>query len=79
MFSSYGGRQQKMLLVGVWANRNWILGNWIKEVKAREPQIFRLRWVPTIFASKRKLEKLAYVPFAEYGSYFFSYITIFEK
>jgi len=78
MFSSNGGRRQKMLLVGVWANRNWILGNWIKEVKARSPQTFRVRWVPTIFAGKRRLEKFAYVPFPTYGSYFFSYITIFE-
>jgi hypothetical protein len=52
MFSSNGGRRQKMLLVGVWANRNWILGNWIKEVKARSPQTFRVSWVPTIFAGK---------------------------
>ncbi len=79
MFSSKVGRDQKMLLVGVWANRNWILGNWIKEVKARSPQQFRVFWVPTIFAGKRKLERFAYIRLPRYGSYFFSYITIFEK
>lgn len=79
MFSSKVGRGQKMLLVGVWANRNWILGNWIKEVRARSPQKFRVFWVPTIFAGKRKLERFAYIRLPRYGSYFFSYITIFEK
>lgn len=79
MFKSGSQKSQKMLLVGVWANRNWILGNWIKEVKSRAPKNFILVWVPTIFANKRWWEKIAYVPFPKYGSYFFSYITIFEK
>jgi glycosyltransferase involved in cell wall biosynthesis len=79
MFSSKAGRSQKMLLVGVWANRNWILGNWINEVRARSPHSFRVFWVPTIFAGKRRLERFAYIPLPKYGSYFFSYITIFEK
>jgi glycosyltransferase involved in cell wall biosynthesis len=79
MFSSKVGRGQKMLLVGVWANRNWILGNWIKEVKARSPKKFRIFWVPTIFAGKHTWEHFAYIRLPRYGSYFFSYITIFEK
>ena len=72
-------KSQKMLVIGVWANRNWILGNWIKEVSSRSDETMNLRWVPTIFANKRWWEKFAYLPFRNYGSYFFSYITIFEK
>ncbi len=68
-----------MLLIGVFANRNWILGNWLKEVKQRAPRIFSVLWVPTIFAGKRWFEK--YIPkyLPKRQAYFFSYLTIFEK
>lgn len=68
-----------MLLIGVLANRNWILGNWLKEVKQRAPKIFSVFWLPTIFAGKRWFEK--YIPrfLPKYEAYFFSYLTIFEK
>jgi len=68
-----------MLLIGVFANRNWILGNWLKEVKQRAPRIFSVLWVPTIFAGKRWFEKYfpKYLPKRQ--AYFFSYLTIFEK
>lgn len=67
-----------MLLVGVWANQNWILGNWIKEVRTRSSENFDIRWVPSIYAQKRKFEKLAHIPLPRRSSYFFSYVTIFE-
>ena len=79
MFKSGSQKSQRMLLIGVWANRDWILGNWIKEVKSRSQENFKLAWVLTIFANKRWWEKFTYFPFPTYGSYFFSYITIFEK
>jgi glycosyltransferase involved in cell wall biosynthesis len=68
-----------MLLIGVFANRNWILGNWLKEVNQRAPRIFSVVWVPTIFAGKRWFEK--YIPkfLPKRQAYFFSYLTIFEK
>ena len=50
-------KSNRMILVGVWANRNWILGNWIKEVQLRHPNNFKLWWVPSIYAGKRKFEK----------------------
>jgi glycosyltransferase involved in cell wall biosynthesis len=67
-----------MVLIGVWANRNWILGNWIKEVKLRHPSNFKLWWVPSIYAGKRKLEKYIRVPIPKAKAYFFSYPTIFR-
>ena len=67
-----------MVLIGVWANRNWILGNWIKEVKLRHPSNFKLWWVPSIYAGKRKLEKYIRVPIPTAKAYFFSYPTIFR-
>jgi glycosyltransferase involved in cell wall biosynthesis len=67
-----------MILIGVWANRNWILGNWIREVKKRHPKHFKLWWVPTIYAGKRKFEKLLTFPIPKAKAYFFSYPTIFK-
>ncbi len=67
-----------MLMVGVWVNRNWILGNWIKEVKARSPNNFKLWWVPITFSGKRKFEKFLKFPLPNYEAYFFSYPTIFK-
>jgi glycosyltransferase involved in cell wall biosynthesis len=67
-----------MILIGVWANRNWILGNWIKEVKLRHPHDFKLWWIPSIYAGKRKLEKYIRFPIPKAKAYFFSYPTIFR-
>lgn len=71
-------RNQKMLLVGLWVNRNWILGNWIKEVKLRIPSRFKVLWVPSIYSGRHWWERLAHRPLGRYGSYFFSYPTLFE-
>lgn len=68
-----------MLLVGVWANRNWILGNWIKEVQLRSRSNFQVWWVPSVFAGKRRIENFLIFPLPRAESYFFSYITIFER
>jgi glycosyltransferase involved in cell wall biosynthesis len=67
-----------MILVGVWANRNWILGNWIKEVRLRHPKTFRLWWLPSIYAGKRFIEKIIVFPIPTARAYFFSYPTIFR-
>ena len=68
----------RMLLIGVWVNRNWILGNWIKEVKLRQPKNFRLWWIPSIYSGKRKWEKFIQFPIPKADAYFFSYPTIFK-
>ena len=67
-----------MILVGVWANRNWILGNWIKEVRLRHPKEFKLWWIPSIYSGKRFVEKLIKFPLPSANAYFFSYPTIFK-
>lgn len=72
-------KRQKMLLIGVWANRNWILGNWIREVKVRSRDNFQVWWVPSVFAGKKWIENFLIFPLPRAESYFFSYITIFEK
>jgi glycosyltransferase involved in cell wall biosynthesis len=70
---------QTLLLVGVWVNRNWILGNWIKEVETRSRGHARVHWVGSVFAQKHFWEKLIKFPLPNYGAYFFSYPSIFES
>ena len=70
---------QSLLLVGVWINRNWILGNWIKEVRVRNPKSTRLHWVASVFAEKHFWEKFVKFPLPKYGAYFFSYPSMFES
>ena len=76
--SIFNCKSNRMILVGVWANRNWILGNWIKEVQLRHPKNFTLWWVPSIYAGKRKFEKFIRFPIPNAKAYFFSYPTIFN-
>ncbi len=71
--------RKKMLLIGVWANRNWILGNWLKEARTRSRSDFDVLWVPFIYAGKRTLERYFRLHIPKRDSYFFSYITIFES
>ena len=68
-----------MLLIGVLANKNWILGNWLTEVKRRSPENFSILWLPTIFAGKRWFERFIPSFLPKKQAYFFSYLTIFEK
>lgn len=68
-----------MTLVGVWSNRDWILGNWLKEVKKRHPRSFRIVWVPFIYAQRYFLEKIVVTPIPHSDAYFFSYPTIFRR
>ncbi len=68
-----------LLLVGVWVNRNWILGNWIKEVNSRYRSETKIHWVASVFAGKHVWEKLVRFPLPNYGSYFFSYPAMFES
>lgn len=70
---------QSLLLVGVWINRNWILGNWIKEVQVRNPDSTKLHWTASVFAEKRFWEKFVKFPLPKYGAYFFSYPSMFES
>ena len=64
---------QTLLLVGVWVNRNWILGNWIKEVETRSRGHARVHWVGSVFAQKHFWEKLIKFPhttdFPEYHAH----------
>jgi glycosyltransferase involved in cell wall biosynthesis len=71
--------RKKMLLIGVWANRNWILGNWLKEARTRSKSDFDVFWVPFIYAGKRNVERYIRFYIPQRDSYFFSYITIFES
>ena len=68
-----------MLLVGVWVNRNWILGNWIREVQARGKEWSSLYWLPSVLANKHWLEKFLKPPLPKVDAYFFSYLSIFER
>lgn len=68
-----------MLMVGVWANRGWVLGNLINEIHARLRAETRTWWVLSVFAGKRRIEKLVQFPLPKHGSYFFSYFSIFES
>lgn len=70
--------RKKMTLVGVFSNRNWILGNWLKEVLQRSPSNFQISWTPFIYSGKRKLEKIVPSLIQKGSSYFFSYPTLFE-
>jgi len=74
----FSKNSNSMILVGVWANRNWILGNWIKEVQLRHPKSFKLWWLPSIYAGKRFIEKIIVFPIPRATAYFFSYPTIFR-
>ena len=73
------GRSQNLLLVGVWINRNWILGNWIKEVHLRNLKTTKIHWVASVFAEKHSWEKLVKFPLPKSTAYFFSYPSIFES
>ena len=70
---------KSLLLIGVWINRNWILGNWIKEVRTRNPESVRLHWTASVFAEKHFWEKFIKFPLPKYGAYFFSYPSMFES
>jgi len=70
---------KSLLLVGVWINRNWILGNWIKEVLIRNPESAKIHWAASVFAEKHFWEKFVKFPLPRYGAYFFSYPSIFES
>ena len=70
---------KSLLLIGVWINRNWILGNWIKEVQTRNPESARLHWTASVFAEKHFWEIFVKFPLPKYGAYFFSYPSMFES
>ena len=70
---------KSLLLVGVWVNRNWILGNWIKEVLIRNPESTKLHWTASVFAGKHFWEKFVKFPLPKFGAYFFSYPSMFES
>lgn len=66
-------------MVGVWANRNWILGNLLKEISLRTRSLTKIHWVLSVFANKSPLEILVKFPLPHYPAYFFSYPTIFKS
>jgi len=67
------------LLVGVWVNRNWILGNWVKEIALRSQGAAHIHWTFSVFAQKHFWEKFVKYPLPKYGAYFFSYPSMFES
>lgn len=70
---------RSLLLVGVWVNRNWILGNWVKEIAKRGQGAADIYWTISVFAQKHFWEKFVKLPLPKYGAYFFSYPSIFES
>ena len=79
MRRSRNKKSQSLLLVGVWVNRNWILGNWIKEIKLRSQGAAQIHWTFSVFARKHFWEKFVKFPLPKYGAYFFSYPSMFES
>lgn len=79
MRSRKDANYKTLLLVGVWVNRKWILGNWIREVNLRYPKSTRLHWTASVFAAKHFWEKLVKFPLPKHCAYFFSYPSIFES
>ena len=79
MRRSRNKKSQSLLLVGVWVNRNWILGNWIKEIKLRSQGAAQIHWTFSVFARKHFWEKFVKYPLPKYGAYFFSYPSMFES
>jgi len=72
-------RKNSVLLVGVWANRGWVLGNLLRELNRRLGGFSSIWWVFSVFARKSRFEKYFRFPLPNFGSYFFSYLTIFES
>lgn len=72
-------KARSLLLVGVWVNRNWILGNWIKEIALRSQGSASTHWTLSVFAQKHFWEKFVKLPLPKYGAYFFSYPSMFES
>lgn len=77
--SSHYPRSKKLLLIGVWANRNWVLGNMLYETKSRYSRETQIFWVPSVYARKHWWERLVEIPLPEFGAYYFSYLSIFES
>jgi len=72
-------KSRSLLLVGVWVNRNWILGNWVKEIALRSQGAAHIYWTFSVFAQKHFWEKFVKFPLPKYGAYFFSYPSMFES
>ena len=72
-------KSRSLLLVGVWVNRNWILGNWVKEIALRSQGAAHIHWTFSVFAQKHFWEKFVKYPLPKYGAYFFSYPSMFES
>jgi glycosyltransferase involved in cell wall biosynthesis len=72
-------KHRSLLLVGVWVNRNWILGNWVKEIASRSEGSAHIHWTLSVFAQKHFWERFVKFPLPRYGAYFFSYPSMFES
>lgn len=79
MRSLRSNKTRSLLLVGVWVNRNWILGNWVKEIELRSMGSARVNWTLSVFAQKHYWEKFVKFPLPKSGAYFFSYPSLFES
>jgi glycosyltransferase involved in cell wall biosynthesis len=79
MRSLRSNKTRSLLLVGVWINRNWILGNWVKEIALRGQGAASVHWTFSVSAQKHFWEKFVKFPLPKYGAYFFSYPSMFES
>ena len=75
----FNKNHNQMILIGVLANRNWVLGNLIKEIHQRLPKSTKLWWVLSVFAQKSIFENFLDFGLPKRKAYFFSYLTIFER
>lgn len=69
----------KILLLGIWANRNWILGNLIRELHTRLPSNTKIWWVFSAFLKGRRVERLLSFPLPKAETYFFPFPSIFRN
>ena len=69
----------RVLFIGVWANRHWILGNWIKELAKSANLRSRIIWVLSAYTQNSLLNKLPLRPLPQADFYFFSHIGIFKN
>lgn len=65
-------------LVGMGLERNWILGNWIREINSRLSRESHIIWTPSVYAGKRFWESLLPWRLPKSDAYFFIYPTMFR-
>lgn len=72
-------RNSRILLLGIWVNRNWILGNLIRELHTRLPRHTRIWWIFSAFLKGRRVEQILSFPLPKSETYFFPFPSIFRN